>query len=112
MVARKIVKKETKKVAPKLAKVEEQKRVEPKVVQKNPRRNPVEAQIKPENPNKKKYFTIEEDAIIINAFQNLHFGQTKTQVINEISKKIEKSVESIKNRIKRYINKFSSNDVK
>ena len=68
------------------------------------------AQIKPKEAQLKKYYTVEEDAIIIKAFEEKKPEETISSTIKTLCKKIEKTEESLKNRLKRFIRKFSSQD--
>lgn len=79
-----------------------------KIQKENPRRPPVASRLKPKEISNKKYYTIEEDAIILWVLSEEKYKRTKgVSIIKVIKQKVGKTEESIRNRVKRYLRRLS-----
>ena len=56
------------------------------------------------------YFTIGEDCIIIEALSSSKNKTPKSAIAKEVAEKIKRTVESVRDRIKRYHSKISKSD--
>ena len=101
-----VQKKVVKKVAPK-AKI-----VKKAVAKANPRRPSKKSPVPVRNPTHKAYYTVGEDAKIIEALQGYKKADTKTSLVKTLMVTLSKTEESLRNRIKRYIRKLTPADQK
>lgn len=62
------------------------------------------------NPSGKRFFTVQEDYTLFSIHMNQIGLQTTTQICKELSVKLDRTVESIRDRLKRYIVKMSDED--
>ena len=62
-------------------------------------------------PAKRKFYTIREDSMILQKISNLG-KKSKAEVLNELAKELDRSYESLRDRIKRYLGRLSSNGKK
>ena len=100
----KSVKKSTKISKPKLQK-------QPKTF-KNPRRAKTPSKKAHRTPVQRRFYTVGQDAIVIQRLQSMKKDDTQTQLAKELSVEFGRSVESIRDRMKRYIKKLSPADQK
>ena len=101
---------ETKKVAEKTQKIAKAKKT-PK--SKTQVANPKAKQAKPSRAAQTpmKFYTVSEDAQIMEALRKTD-GKTKTALAKELADGLNRTVESVRDRIKRYITKLSAADAK
>ena len=81
-----------------------QKKVQPKK-----KKDPVEKKTL-RAPRLKSFYTLREDSIILTALQNSDKYDTKTAMAKELAKKFDRTVESVRDRIRRYLKDLSSKD--
>ena len=98
----KSVKKTTKISKPKVQK-------QPKT-SKNPRRPKTPSKKTPRTPTQRRFYTVGQDAIILKKLQSQKKEDTQTLAAKELAAEFGKSVESLRDRIKRYIKKLSPAD--
>ena len=79
---------------------------------KNPRRVKQPSKKTQRTPQKRSYYTIGQDAIIMDRLANMKQENTITELANDLSNQFGKSHESIRDRIKRYLKKLSPADQK
>ena len=65
-----------------------------------------------QNVGQVRYYTVGEDARILEALKTQDAKTTKSQLAIDLATSLERSVESVRDRIKRYIAKLSSADCK
>lgn len=87
-----------------------------KIQKENPRRAPVTSRrVVPKEASYKKYYTIEEDAIILKTLAEPKIKRQNTKgssIIAILKQKVGKTEESIRNRMKRYLKRLSQNDTR
>ncbi len=99
----------TKKKAIPKAPVQKKKIAKPKQAKKEvPRKEKVEKELRV--PRLKTFYTLREDAEILNTLQNEKTFETKTALVKHLAKTLERSEESIRDRIRRYLKNLNLKD--
>ena len=80
-----------------------------KAVTQKPKAKPIKKKLL-RAPRLKSFYTLREDSAILTALQNESNYDTKTAMAKELAKKFDRTVESVRDRIRRYLKDLSSKD--